>query len=351
MSGCLRYVPSQEELNAQAGAPDKNNMLGAQEFSKYESKLQTRLEDLLRERAYLLNQNTEDSEYHVGSGDVLQLDVFGFNDLKTETTVGPNGVVSLPLVGDLSVGGHAITEVRNEVSRQYARYIRNPKTQLTVKTYQANRVSVNGEVSRPGIYPLRHNGQLITELLSEAGGRTEKASSRVLLLPAVKVPATVASLEPSAAPPQVTTGTAVEVDLERLFGGADQRPLLVPLLPGDTIIVPESGNFEVDGEVNQPGSFKLGGRTSVMGAIAAASGFTYSADVNKVEVIRDVGQGKKALVTLDLEEAALRGGQDLRLRDGDIIRVPSESGRFFRRQIVEAINGVFRGVGVSGKVN
>ena len=136
--------------------------------------------------------------------------------------------------------------------------------------------------------------------------------------------------------------------LDDLLGRVDQRPILIPLMPGDTIVVPEMGSFEVDGEVNKPGSFKLASKTSTLGAVAAAGGFTYSASVNKVEVIRDVGAGRKASMVVDLEEVGLRGGNDVRLRDGDIIRVPSEPGRFVQRQIVEAVNGLFRGF--SGQV-
>jgi protein involved in polysaccharide export with SLBB domain len=143
----------------------------------------------------------------------------------------------------------------------------------------------------------------------------------------------------------------VEIDTEDLIGNVNQHPLLIPILPGDTIIVPEAGTYEVDGEVGQPGSFKLTSRTSVMGAIAAARGFTYSAAVNRVEVIRDTGGGRKALIALDLEEVGLRGGQDLRLRNGDFVRVPSEPGRFFKQQIVETINGLFNGVGVNRRMN
>jgi protein involved in polysaccharide export with SLBB domain len=149
--------------------------------------------------------------------------------------------------------------------------------------------------------------------------------------------------------PEPTSG--IEVDMEDLMGTVDKRPLIIPLVPGDTIIVPEAGSYEVDGEVTTPGSFKLTGRTSVIGAIAAAKGFTYSADVNNVEVIRDLGAGRKALISLDLEEVGLRGSRDIRLRNGDLVRVPSHSGRFFKRQIVETINGLFNGVGVNKRMN
>jgi protein involved in polysaccharide export with SLBB domain len=155
----------------------------------------------------------------------------------------------------------------------------------------------------------------------------------------------------ASATPQLQENAGVEIDLEQLIGQLDQRPLLIPVLPGDTIVVPEAGVFEVDGEVTAPGSYKLASRTSALGAIAAAQGLTYSADVNHVEVIRDTGGGRKALITIDLEQIGLQGKRDIRLRNGDLVRVPSEANRFFKRQIVESLNGLFNGVSVNKRIN
>jgi hypothetical protein len=55
-------------------------------------------------------------------------------------------------------------------------------------------------------------------------------------------------------------------------------------------------------------------------------------------------------VTLDLEEVGLRGAQDVRLRNGDLVRVPSEPGRFFKRQIVSTLNSIFNGFGVQRRM-
>jgi len=202
------------------------------------------------------------------------------------------------------------------------------------------------------MYPLRRNGQLITELISEAGGKNQMASNRIILLPAPKLEYVAQPAQPALSPNATAdSGVGVEIDVEALLGRIDQRPLLVPLIAGATVVVPEAGNFEVDGEVQTPGSFKLTTGTSVSGAIAAAGGFTYSANVKQVEVIRDVGGGRKTLATLDLEEVGLRGGKDIRLRAGDLVRVPSEPSRFFERQVVEALNSLFNGVSVNRRAN
>jgi polysaccharide export outer membrane protein len=227
---------------------------------------------------------------------------------------------------------------------------------ISLKGYEANRVSVIGAVAKPGVYPLKRSGQLLTDMLSEAGGKSQTTGNRIILLPdpshsvqSGKLAATKVSMKSGDNDSSIDAGSGVEIEMDDLIGGINRRPILVPLMPGDTIVVPEVGKFEVDGEVSKPGSYPLASRTSAIGAVAAAGGFTYSADANKVEVIRDIGDGKKALVTLDLEEVGLRAGKDVPLRDGDLVRIPSEPGRFFRRQIVESLNSLFNGVGVSAK--
>ena len=356
--GCLRYTPSREELEEKYGdaAGPQSAIGGEMEFAAYEEGLNARLENLIAERAYLLSAGSEGG-YPVGPGDVVDVDVYGFGDLKASSEVSPNGILSLPLVGEVNVLGKGVPQIQRELRGRYARFIKSPNVDVSLKTYQANRVSVIGEVSKPGVYPLRRPGQLITEFISEAGGKSQNASSRVILLPAPRILPNQSGMAPGGMQVQLasagpgTSQMGVEIDLEQLLGRVDQPPLLIPMLSGDTIVVPEAGTFEIDGEVSKPGSYKLASRQSVIGAVAAAGGFSYSADVNSVEVIREIGGGNKAAVTLDLEEIGLRGARDIRLRNGDLVRVPSEPGRFFRRQIVETLNGVFNGMSINQRTN
>ena len=81
---------------------------------------------------------------------------------------------------------------------------------------------------------------------------------------------------------------------------------------------------------------------TVLGSIASAGGLTYSADSSSVEVIRNIGSGNKALVRLDLEDIGQRSSQNLRLRDGDVISVPSHTSKFILRQFVEGVSSLFR---------
>ena len=104
------------------------------------------------------------------------------------------------------------------------------------------------------------------------------------------------------------------------------------------MVVKEPSIIIVDGEVNKIGPIDPTSRPTLVGAIAAAQGVSYSADIHAVEVIRTIEVDKKALLTVDLENILMRNGKDFRLHDGDIIRVPSQSTRFVTRQMVDSIN-------------
>ena len=366
-TSCLRYVPSRSELEEKNGKLPLNTA-GPDEFHSYETELKRRLYKLQTDRAYWF-QNQFDTSYRIGAGDVLKIEVFGFAELNTAVEVTPEGSIFLELIGEVQASGQTLARLRADIARRLIKYIREPQVRLSVEEYLAHRVAVVGEVAKPGIYSLKRHGQLLTELLSEAGGRTEKAGWRIILIPGQEelLPVAARALGPGGAvdsaraqfgplPEHVASqGTqnrqrsGVEVDLEDLTGTIDKAPLLLALKAGDTIIIPEAGTYEVDGEVEKPGSFKLASRTSAGSAVAAAGGFTYSADVNAVEIIRDVGSGKKALLTVDLEKVGVHGAPDIRLRDGDLVRIPSHPSRFRTRQAVEVLNRMFR-VGISRRV-
>ncbi len=339
-SGCVRYTKPRSELTDSDETNSEYLAAGADAFLAYEKKRADKLEDLIeRRKSQSGASSTFAGSYQIGNGDVVKIQVFGFPDLSTEAEVSAEGTISLPMLGDNVVAaGKSTSELNKDVTARLRRFVRQPQVQVSLQDYQASRISVIGEVTKPGMYPMKRSNQSIVELLSEAGGRTDKAGGRVVLVP---------FMDNTASDDNATDFSGVEISIDDLIGGADTAPLRIPLAAGDTIIVPEAGTVEVYGEVEKPGSFRLASRTSALGAVAGAGGFTYAAKVDEVEVIRDIGQGQKASLVLNLEDVALKGYTDTRLRDGDIVRVPSQSGLFLKRQIVDAINGTFRGVGVN----
>ena len=337
LCSCLRYVPSRDEI---AGT-DAAQFAGPDAFFSLEKNQKRRISQLIAQRS-AGGSASADTSYRVGVGDVLQFEVFDVPELNRKVRVRPTGDIALPLVGTIKVADRTESEIQQDVETRLTKFVREPQVQLFISEYQARKVWVTGAIHKPGSYPLIRGDYSLNELLAEAGGRTDSAGSLLVLIPqagntgaskSTAPPESRASLSPNPA------ANGIEIYFDDLVGSVEKRPLVVPLLAGDTIVVPEAGMVQIDGEVGKPGSYQVTSRMTLLGAIASASGLTYSADVAQVEVIRELGSGKKALITVNVETLALKQGNDIRLRSGDVVRVPSAPGRFTTRQTINVING------------
>ncbi len=354
LASCLRYVPSRQEIEESRGpTEEKTEFAGKEAFFSLEETQKKRLGELMFQRqAEMSSQEAGNSTYRIGPGDVLKFQVFDVDELNREVRVRPDGNIALPLIGVIQAKGLTEEDIQSEVSKRLEKYVYSPQVQIFIAEYGAQKISVIGEVKKPGAYPLIRENYSLVELLGEAGGRTDKASAIIVLIPASPIQKQAKAGKDDLARARFGRPAqkfGIEIYFDDLVGSHNRHPILVPLRAGDTVIVPEAGNINVDGEVNRAGSYQLSSRMSLSGAIASAGGLTYSADVKNVEVIRELGEGKKALVTVDLERLALQEGRDIRLRDGDLVRVPSAEGRFVTRQVVATLNSFFH-FGVSGNM-
>lgn len=123
-------------------------------------------------------------EIVLGVGDVVQINVWEQKDLSTEVTIRPDGTITLPLVGDLAAKGRTPTQLRDGIKQALANYLRltaGNEVTVAVKTYNSYRFTVNGEVSRPGMYT--SNDYLrVADALALAGGPTRFAKRSDILV-------------------------------------------------------------------------------------------------------------------------------------------------------------------------
>ena len=114
--------------------------------------------------------------YQLGAGDKLRVTTFGEPTLTGEFTVGGNGVVSLPLVGDVSAQGATVSQFRDRfVTALKDGYLVDPRVSVEVLTYRP--FYVLGEVNRPGEYPYT-NSLTVQNAVATAGGFTYRANTR-----------------------------------------------------------------------------------------------------------------------------------------------------------------------------
>jgi len=112
--------------------------------------------------------------YRLGSGDKLRITVFNEKDLSGDFDVNDQGLVALPLIGQVKVGGLTITEAQELITQRYGKdYLVNPRVNVEVLNYRP--FFILGEVKNPGSYPYV-NGMTVLNAVALAGGYTPRAN-------------------------------------------------------------------------------------------------------------------------------------------------------------------------------
>lgn len=118
----------------------------------------------------LYGLHEEASEYRIGAQDLIHFSVLGVDELSRDVRVNANGQISLPLIGAVMAGGRTITELEQEIARQLMEsYLQNPQVTVFVKEYTSQRVTLEGALNKPGIYPLTGTTTLL-QAVALAGG-------------------------------------------------------------------------------------------------------------------------------------------------------------------------------------
>jgi polysaccharide export outer membrane protein len=250
-------------------------------------------------------------DYRVGAGDVLEVTVFGNDDLSRTPTVQTTGRIAVPLVGDVPVAGLTLQEIQRELTERLGRSLLvNPQLDVRVREYKSQFASVVGEVNSPGRKPLRGRTRLI-DLLLDAGGFTARASGEVLI-----------------ARSEGTFEDGSRLRRVRLGGPAapeDPASLQLPITPGDIVSAIPKSFVTIEGEVAKPGRYLIEGELTVSGAISSAGGLTRSGS-DTITVRRlEAETGKTVILEVDLK-AVRKGKQpDLVLQPSDSVSVKART--------------------------
>ena len=236
-----------------------------------------------------------DQSYRLGASDVVRVTVYGHPDLSTVARVAENGGVTFPIVGEVALGG--LTSREAEIKLQtlliQQKIVKSPQVTLIVDKYESQRVSVLGEVVRPGVYAITR-GSTLMELISEAGGLKEEAGE-------------VAIVTRKDEPPN----QAKVIDLVSLLEGRTNIPE-PRVTDGDRIYVPRMEQFYIYGQVNKPGAYRLERGMTVMQALSVASGLTDKGTERGIKIRRKTENG---------DEREFSGRPTERVQASDVIYV------------------------------
>jgi polysaccharide export outer membrane protein len=121
----------------------------------------------------LTQTQSDDVNYRLGPGDKLHIVVVGADDLSGDYTVGDNGDISAPMIGDIKASGMTRSQVEREMEAKLSQgYLKNPKVSVSVNTYRP--FYIYGEVTKPGTYPYA-SGMRVMSAVATAGGYTYRA--------------------------------------------------------------------------------------------------------------------------------------------------------------------------------
>ena len=95
------------------------------------------------------------AEYHISPGDLLAVNVFQVPDLTKEVQVDANGIIALPLIGEIHAGGQTTHGLETEIATKLrAKYLQSPQVSVFLRNAVGAQVTITGAVNRPGVYPI-----------------------------------------------------------------------------------------------------------------------------------------------------------------------------------------------------
>ncbi len=253
----------------------------------------------------------KDVKFTLGRGDTLSVSVYGEPDLVSDgVPIRPDGMVSLPLVGDVQAMGKTVGEVVEAYTEGLKAYIRSPKVTIVVKDFKSLSYIINGEVKNPGVYPLDSDVTL-NMALAKAGGLSKGGFQ-----------GTTTELADLSHAYLARKGEVLPINFSRLIRDGDLR-FDVQLMPGDLINIPSGLSKEVYilGEVQ--GAYQLAFRENLPLSVALtkAHGFTKDADLSRVHVVRG-SLSNPVLIVVDMDKVLNGEARDMQLEAGDLVYVP-----------------------------
>jgi len=278
-------------------------------------------------------------DYVIGSGDLLDIEVFEVPELSREVRVNQSGFIALPLVPTkIQAQGLTAFQLQDKLAEllQVNGLVSTPQVTVDVKEQHSQPITVIGAVTRPMVFEAVRATTLL-EVLSEAGGIAPDAGNVVLVTRNVSAAAASTTAPTTAGDPANNGGAAdasapqiFTINLDELLNTGDSR-FNIPLMGGDVVSVPRAGIFYVVGAVARPGGFVMANdhqEVTALKALSLAGGMTSTARSTQAVILRtNKITGEKDHLPVDLRKVVNLKGPDVALLPNDILVVPDSASK------------------------
>lgn len=248
---------------------------------------------------------TQKESLLIGPGDEISIQVLEAPELAQHVRVTDAGTVPLIVGGSAKVAGLTPSQAAKAVEQalKAGDYVINPHVSVTVDQYATQNVTIMGQVSHPGSYPIETPRSVI-DVLALAGGATDLADRSI-------------TIERHGSDQQI-----------HYFLSNDSKTALdtdAVVYPGDIVLVPKIDVVYVMGDVPKPGGYPMAtndGKLSLLQAVALAGSQEPHAHQNQTRLIRKKADGSYVEMEIALGKMEEGKATDIALQPDDIIYIP-----------------------------
>ena len=282
--------------------------------------------------------------YRLGPGDKLVMSVFKIEGYEASVQVLSDGTINLPRLGTIEVWGLTMEEARQRITNGYSQILRRPLVYLNLVEQRPVRVTVTGQVGRPGVFtlPVNSQGSLSSDGELGSGGGWPTLVDVIQRAGGVSAMGDLSRLEllrPSSQQGGSSTRFVFDYLTVLKDGGFAPNPLIydgdsIRVLTAESpmnvdLITTASSNFapstisvKVLGEVASPGIVEISSNAPLSQAILASGGLNTRASVSRVDLIRMDGAGRTTIKQMAYTpDAVLSSANNPPLRSGDVVVV------------------------------
>lgn len=240
-------------------------------------------------------------DYIIGEGDRLQISVWGVDRLNFEVKVRPDGMITVPGLGDVSASGQKPEDLKKELTVLLKELVKNPIVTVTVSEITNTKVFIFGNGTKSGIYDTNRKTTLL-QILCTLGDIKSADLKRAYLL---------------------RKNTKIKEGFHALFIDGDITED-VPIEANDALFIPahHDKSIYIMGGVNTPKAIEFRDGISVMEVILEAGGFSKFANQNDITIIRKEN-GKEITIPVQAEKLLKDAdlSQNIKLKPGDFVVV------------------------------
>ena len=227
----------------------------------------------------------------LGVGDVVKISVYQNPDLTVESArISEVGLVNFPLIGSVKLGGETIAASEQKIAKMLrdGGFVLRPQVTILVGQIRSAQISILGQVSMPGRYPIETVGATVSEMIAATGGVAPGGADIVTLV-------------------GVRNGRSIKLDIDLpAILQSGKAELDIPVDNGDILYVDRAPTAYIYGEVQRPGVFRLERGMSLLQVLAQSGGLSARGTERGIKVHRRDANGAVTITDMQMNDPVVR---------------------------------------------